>query len=146
MKKFTTAVLLLLLLSSCTDNTIYNRFRHIHGDGWSRFDTLTFNPPEVQENGLYTCRMHIRTRTDFPYSTIWICREYRSHRDTIRLDLSHDKAHLDGKGLDILSFDFPAPPIRLLCRRHDSIRIYHLMQTPEEIPGIHEIGIKLSRR
>ncbi len=145
------AVFATLLLSACKHKTVYNRYLHTSVTGWERNDTLFYAIPAMKEGGKYTEEVGIRINGDYPFLSLTLIIEQTRvsdqvmERDTLQCDLIDKHGHYMGKGISHYQNTFQLKTISL--NKDDSLRIAirHDMKR-EMLPGITEIGVKLSKR
>jgi len=145
------AVSVTLLFSACKQKTVYNRYLHTSVTGWERNDTLFYAIPSMKEGGNYTEEVGVRINGEYPFLSLTLIIEQTRvsdqvmKRDTLQCDLIDKQGHYKGKGISHYQNTFHLKTIRL--NKDDSLRIAirHDMKR-EMLPGITEIGVKLSKR
>ncbi len=140
-----------LSLSACQQKTVYNRYLHTSVSGWERNDTLFFTVPPVNEGGNYAEDIGVRVNGDYPFLALTLIIEQSGmsdqtvQRDTLNCDLIDKQGRHKGKGISQYQNNFHLKTISL--NKGDSLRIAirHDMKR-EMIPGVTDVGIKLSKR
>lgn len=142
---------------SCSDPRTYDHYESVPLQGWSRNDTLAFDTPRQWE-GNYQMDLCLRATQVYPYRNISMIIErkvvyYRQRKkrekiynDTISCEVINDKGMLTGQdGISNTEIRQPVTSFRL--NRNDSlhITIRHIMSR-EAIPGISDIGIRLTKK
>lgn len=54
-------IVILMTLSACGDNRVYDHYEHATVGGWEKNDALAFDIPALAESGRYTLSLGIRT-------------------------------------------------------------------------------------
>ncbi len=149
---------LLLLLGSCTGDTLWHRYVHIAPDGWKRSDTLTFNLPAAPTEGTYFMDIELRTTPAFPYQQLYVARLVVSGdstdslgvptevliSDTICIHTSTNGRRLSGEGVTMHSFSQQASPLHFLQGQQAQVRLHHIMSRGT-MPEITDIGIRIQK-
>lgn len=153
-KMFLRKSMILLLVASlcmaCDKQTVYHAFQSLPAEGWQQKDTLFFNVVMPDSATLYDVSVEVRNRINYPYQNLPLLIFYDSpeaqniQRDTLELRLA-DKAGIwlgDGWG-GLYQSAFPAGLIRISKAGEYRFKITYLL--PDEVlPGINDVGIKLS--
>ncbi len=145
------AVFTTLFLTACKQKTVYNRYLHTSATGWERNDTLFYGIPPVKEEGDYLEEIGVRIIGDYPFMSLTLIVEQTRigeqmiYRDTLECDLIDNNGHPKGKGISQYQNTFKLRTLTL--SKDDSLRIAirHDMKR-EMLPGITDIGVKLSKR
>lgn len=149
-------VLLLFLLSSCKDNTVYHVYRAIPEDsGWRRGDSLVFFFPSGLSPDSYLMEVGVRNTGGYKYRDLWLVLS-QSISDTLppRIDTLHlflaDKKGRWNRGGSAGSyyqsvFVSDKPFVIGPDSFHRSLRIVHIMRD-NPLVGISDIGVRLSRK
>lgn len=149
-------ILLLSLLPSCTDNTVYHTYQAIPENfGWNKTDSLTFFFPPGLPSGAYSLEIGIRNTGRYKYRDIWLLLLQTSSdtlppkRDTIHLYLADKKGRWNNdRGLSHYSqntFVCDKPFVIGKDSFNRSLQIVHIMRD-NPLAGISDIGVRLSRR
>ncbi len=148
MYKTALPLLLLLLASSCTGDTMWHQYVHVDSNGWHGNDTLSFCLPATLAEGTYSMNIELRTTPAFPYQRLCVVRRVLlSHpadtcRDTVSIQTSTNGQCLTGDGVTVQSFAQPAPDIRLLQGQQAHVQLYHIMSRGT-MPDIMDVGIRV---
>lgn len=148
MPKTTLPLLLLLLASSCTGDTLWHKYVHVGSNGWHDNDTISFCLPATLSEGTYSMDIELRTTPAFPYQRLCVVRKMLlSHpadtcRDTVFIQTSTNGQRLTGDGVTVQSFAQPAPDIRLLNGQQARVQLYHIMSRGT-MPDIMDVGIRI---
>lgn len=137
------------VISSCTGNKVYDRYQHTPISGWEKNDTLKFEIPKMNSDGIYAANLGLRINTSYPFmgltlivdQTIYPSRNTKS--DTINCQLIDKNGNSKGLGISYYQYHFPINNISL--NKGDSlvIMVRHNMKR-EILPGISDIGYSLS--
>lgn len=144
------ALVAALTIVSCGHKTAYSHYEHTPLNGWERNDTLTFHVPPVTHSGTYEEEVGLRINGSFPFTGLCLVVEQTilpeniQHTDTLNCRLIDTKGNVMGHGVSSYQYTFHLT--RLNMSDGDSLRINvrHNMKR-EILPGISDIGIKLSR-
>ena len=143
-------------LAACTDGTVYDSYKPL-GE-WERADTASFRIPPAGATGTYATDVNIRTNGNYPFMALTIIVDRTvmatdtalaaaatTRSDTIDCRLADEKGSSTGSGLSNFQHTFRLPDTEL--RRGDSmvVSIRHNMMR-ETLPGIEDVGIKLTRK
>ena len=149
-------ILLLSLPVACQDNRTFNSYKHIKIGGWARNDTVMFNIPRQWE-GHYSMELDVRATYKFPYRSISMIVEQQiipankhhipvtSTTDTINCRIFDNNGNMLARN-GIFTSENTNYLSSFHLNRGDSLRltITHIMSR-DELPGISEIGLCLSR-
>ena len=141
-------VLLFLLCASCTKKMIVHHYEHIDNDGWTRYDTLSFEIPPAAASGDYSLFLGMRYSNDMPYEGIWIEVETQfSHPHYASLDtlyfLTADSiGMLLGKGINLKQQEMPLSSLNLKEGQQGLVRVRHIMAR-NVLPFVRDIGIRV---
>ena len=155
MKHWLTAFLIaftaLAGLSSCDKSLVYSHYEHTQLAGWEKSDTLYFDTPRMNEKGRYRIELGLRTTGDYPFTSLTLSIEQcvfpaKSTKNySIKCQLMEENGIIKGQGVSVYQFAFPVADIDLNEGDSVQIRIRHDMKR-EILPGIANVGIKLSRK
>ena len=140
-----------MTLMSCDNNTVFNHYESTPVRGWERNDTLTFNSAPMQETSLYMEDIGVRITGEYPFKGLSLIVEqtvYPSNTmitDTLNCNLVDDIGHAHGKGINHYQYQFPLTTLKLNKGESVHVAIRHCMKR-EILPGITDIGLKLSRQ
>ena len=140
-----------MVLVSCHDNTVYSQYESTPVRGWERNDTLSFDIEPMQETSLYAEEVGVRITGNYPFKGLSLIVEqtlYPSNKtttDTLNCALIDDTGHANGKGINHFQYLFPLTTLKLNKGESVHVAIRHCMKR-EILPGITDIGLKLSRQ
>lgn len=146
---FIVSLTVLVSLMGCDEKAVYHHYKPTLLAGWKKTDTLTFNIPPIEITANYQVSVGIRTTVTCPYQSLWLVvrQDFTpnalSRIDTIECKLANDKGEIIGQGVINYLHTFPLCTETLYKGQTGKIRIYHIMRR-EELPGISQIGIKIS--
>ena len=140
-----------IALSSCDSDVIYDKYNHTPLVGWEKNDTLSFDVPPVKDAGRYRLELGLRTSTSFPFTGLSLVVEHTVepdhmlYTDTVNCRLADEKGNVLGNGVSCFQYNFIVSDISL--NKGDSLHICvrHIMKR-EIMPGISDVGLKLTRR
>ncbi len=141
------------LLSSCQERLVYDKYAHTPIAGWEKNDTLSFEIPPLAASGRYQAQLGLRITGAYPFmgltliveQTIYPDKEKEWEKtDTIQCDLIDDNGITKGQGISYYQYDFPINIYRLSEKDSIHVTVRHDMKR-EILPGISDIGLKLSR-
>ncbi len=119
--------------------------------GWEKNDTLVFQPPLMEKAGNYTEEVGLRISEGFPFMKLNLIVEqtimpsHETHCDTIQCDLIDEHSNIKGRGVGSYQFLFPLTTLDLKEGDRLYITLRHDMKR-EILPGISDVGIRLSRK
>lgn len=152
LKRLSLVTLMLILLTTwgCTSDVAYHQYQKIDDDGWNRRDTLVFKVDSLHQRGNYATYVCLRTNPDFPYRFLSIVAELtvmpsgKTEHETIRCEIVNDEGVQNGVGIAYHTYEIPT--FTGTYGDGDSLRIVmrHNM-TREYMPGIMDVGVKVSR-
>lgn len=155
MKHWLTAFLIaftaLAGLSSCDESLVYSHYEHTQLSGWEKSDTLYFNTPRMNQKGRYRIELGLRTTGDYPFTSLTLSIEQcvfpanSTKNYSIKCQLMEENGITKGQGVSVYQFAFPVADVDLNEDDSVQIRIRHDMKR-EILPGISDVGIKLSRK
>lgn len=137
-----------LLLASCMQDVVYDKYESTPLSGWEKNDTLSFSVPHMQRNGDYDVGLGLRINTLYPFmgltliveQTVFPAQERRI--DTLDCKLIDKNGKSLGQGVSYYQYNFPINHWAL--KQGDSLQVYVRHDMKREIlPGISDIGIQL---
>ncbi len=148
MLKIMLPLLPLLLINSCTGDILWHRYAHVSPYGWHDNDTISFELPTTDTEGVYSMDIELRTTPAFAYQQLYVVRQIQlSHptdilRDTICIQTSTDGQSLTGDGVIMQSFSQQAPEFYLNQGQQVRVQLFHIMSRGI-MPDIVDLGIKV---
>ncbi len=142
---------MLILFTACGGRTVYDRYDHTPLSGWEKNDTLTFDIPPMKHTALYREELGLRINGAFPFKSLQLIVEQKflaskkTRRDTLNCRLIDNDGNVKGQGVSFYQYMFHIDDMEI--GQGDSLRINirHNMKR-EILPGIADVGIKLTRR
>ena len=128
-----------LLCVACQQKTVYNHYEHTPLSGWERND------------GQYREEIGLRISGAYPFMGLNLVVEQRvmpsgdTRRDTLNCTVIDDKGNAKGRGVSHYQYLFHLTTLSLHKDDRLYIAIRHDMKR-EILPGISDIGVKLSRQ
>lgn len=145
-----TLIAVALALAGCDRDTLYYHYESTPIDGWERSDTLFFRNIAVKASSNYKEEVGLRINDDFPFQSLFLVveQEVRPHNitrtDTLSCRLIDKNGIVKGRGLRFYQYNFHLTTLQLNAGDTLNVRIRHHMKR-ESLPGIANIGIKLSK-
>lgn len=143
--------LLIMLLTACNKRTVYYHYEHTPLTGWERNDTISFVAGPFDEDGLYEEEVGLRITGEYPFMGLnmiveqQIASTQEKHCDTLVCDLVNDHGTAKGAGVSQYQYMFRLPTLELQAGEKLFVAIRHDMKR-EILPGISDIGVKVSRK
>lgn len=140
-----------MLLASCDDPRTFDRFEHTDAADWSTDEPVVFAVPH-QSPGTYALDVMLRSTLACPYQTVTLLVEtttlprHSVRRDTVVCTVNDSQGHPAGQA-GLSSNETTHRAATLTLARGDSLQVAvrHLMRR-EELPGIRDVGIRLTRQ
>lgn len=143
--------ILMLVLTSCSDSTIFDEAVKLDHQGWNAADKPAFGIVVTDTTSTYSVAMHIRNHVDYRYSNLYVFMQTRFPngnltRDTIECILADPSGKWYGKGsgqfrdhLIVLN-----PAIRFPLSGTYQIELEQAMRA-EPLQDIHAIGLQIRK-
>ena len=146
-------LLMAFLLAGCDRQTAFHAFRSLSEQGWNRQDTVCFPLSDaIMDENEGVIEVEVRAVRAYPYEHVWLAIVQTDslsrvmHTDTLCIDMTDAKGNFMGHGMNFLEYRSDAVPLATdslgTCRQ---VSICHLMER-EQITGLTDVGIKVSRR
>ena len=151
MKQLIALILLVIILSSCSNEEVFKQYKTFENASWNRFDILLFEVP-VKAGDYLNFELALRHHTYFPYDylntniTFYLpSGEMRTADYHFNLKDKNGKWKADGMG-ELWDIELPIRDGLLfqkdgICK----VRIENKM-TKIETPGILEVGLIVSKK
>ena len=145
-----TMIAVALALAGCDRDTLYFHYESTPLLGWERTDTLAFSDIAVKASSNYKEEIGLRINDDFPFQSLFLVveQEIRPHNimrtDTLNCRLTDKNGMMKGRGLRFYQYNVHLTTLHLNAGDTLNVRIRHHMKR-ESLPGIANIGIKLSK-
>lgn len=139
-----------LLAVACQLDTAYNHYEPTPLSGWERNDTLIYHVGPIRQDGHYIEEIGLRINGDYPFKSLNLIVEQRilpsgyMHRDTLSCSVFDEQGIAKGRGVSHYQYLFHLTTLSLHKDDRLHIAIRHDMKR-EILPGISDIGVKLSR-
>jgi gliding motility-associated lipoprotein GldH len=143
------AIITVSVLSSCYKKTVYYRYDHTPISGWEKNDTLKFDIPPIQKDGLYQESIGLRVNGAYPFMGLCLIVEQTisnvTQIDTVNCSIINKDGYAKGNGISYYQYDVDFKELEI--KRGDSIHvcIRHNMKR-EILPGISDIGYILKQK
>lgn len=142
---------LLLFLSSCEKEQVFQRYEALEEEHWAYKDTVTFAVEIEDTVGAHELYLSLRHLGDYPYQNLWV----KVHQETpageggwtrYNLTLAEKSGHWRGTGLgDIIDHQFllskqvqfPQPGTYIF-------RVHHDMRM-DTVPAILDVGLRVEQ-
>ena len=170
------SLVLAVVLSACVGRTVYDKFHHTPLSGWEKNDTLTFDVEPIQGGlettpSLYREELGLRISQDYPFTSLQLIVEQTFlptstsntkhqtpntkhptpikprlvRRDTLNCRLIDDDGNVRGQGVSTYQYKFHITDMQIQKGDSLHITVRHNMKR-EILPGIADVGIKITRR
>ena len=142
--------LIALSLAACTGGTVLHSYKPLPREGWDRCDTVRFDLPEAERDIDGTLFIGLRTTANIHYQDVVLAVEqhldapFAYRCDTVRYPLADAEGFALSPGVNHHQYESQQVPFHLQKGQSGSVRIRHLMRH-EVVPGITEVGIKVSK-
>lgn len=140
-------VLLFIYMESCNrQQTLCFSFQNTSLEGWEQQRVLKFHLDTVEEAGLYSIHLSLRTTNSFPFKTLWLSVKQDLHQpdtlmtDTLSILLTDDYGNQQGRGVSLLQSDLYLKTLFLQKGQSGTITIGHIMRRTI-LPGIANVGL-----
>ena len=140
-----------MMLTACDDRTVYSHYESTPVKGWERNDTLSFDVAPMQQTGQYVAEVGLRIAGSYPFKGVTLVVEQTvmpsnmKQTYTLNCDLIDDLGRIKGKGINHYQYSFPLSTLKLNEGESLHVSIHHDMKR-EILPGITDVGLKLSRQ
>jgi len=146
---YLTLLTVALVTASCNRNVIFHHYEPTAIEGWERTDTLKFSVATAKERAVLQRDIELRITDSYPYRQLSLVVEQTTlpaglHRtDIVNCELVGAEGKISGRGLTLYQYRFHLPDASL--NEGDSLcfSIHHNMRR-EELPGVSDVGIKLT--
>ena len=144
-------LLLTLMLTACDHATVYHHYEHTPETGWEKNDTLTFDIPPIAQSGTYRQEVGLRITASYPFMGLHLIIEqtnlqtHEQRSDTLSCSLVSEQGTPMGHGVSQYQYLFPLNTQHIPAGSPLRITVRHDMKR-EILPGITDIGIRLSRQ
>ena len=144
-------VCIVMGISSCDTRTPYYHYAHTPIDGWEKNDTLRYEVPPLEKGGEYQTYVGLRLNGAYPFRKLYLIMEQDvypglQHRtDTICFNVTSLEGRFVGNGISYYQYTLPVSTEYFSEKDSVHITIRHAMKR-DILPGISDIGIRLSRR
>lgn len=141
---------LVLTMTACNDNKVYDHYEHTTLSGWEKTDTLTFNVPKINNGGRYCMELGMRLTKAYPYQSLTLIIERKVlpssqiKSDTVECRIVSPKGRVLGRGITLNQYHFHVAEFNLKERDSLHVSIIHNMKR-EILPGISDVGIEISK-
>lgn len=146
----TTIITVTLGFASCNRKTIYNQYRHTPLAGWERNDTLIYSVKPMTTSGVFKEELGLRIVESYPFMRLTLVVEQEIipsgvvRYDTLYCQLVDRNGNVKSNGVNYYQYNYHITNLSLNKGDSLTVRIRHNMKR-EIMPGISDIGIKLSR-
>ena len=145
------AILISLVIVSCSGNDVYFQYDSVNPKGWSKDSLYGFDIPITDTVALYNVYVNIRNRGEYPYQNLWlfltkITPDSIESKDSIECYLADQRGKWLGKGLGSI---LEMPVLYQQKVRFKSSGIYHYKivhgMRDSLLSGINDIGIRVEK-
>jgi len=138
---------ILLLVSSCKDDSVYDRFTTIKEQRWGYEDTMYHDIRLKDSSGLYDVWLMVRFRKDYEFSNLWLrSRHNMFGTDTMeRTEVALFFPDGNPKGKVFGNSSTVQGLWKKNIRLSDSIQIALVQNMRKDpLPGIMDVGVKIT--
>ena len=149
--QFLLFISLLIIIASCDDNRVFEKYKPVPVDGWNKDSLVVFNIPvsdTLQNNDLF---VNIRNDVTYPYSNLWLFIQINQPdgnalQDTFELSLADPAGKWLGRGYGGIKTR------QVIYRRNVyfpvsgeyEIKIQHGMRETD-LKGIKDVGLSVQK-
>lgn len=144
-------IVLILILNSCNNNNIYDRYQKIDGEVWNNKQKLRFEFDIDDTISLHNIYLNIRHDQEYSYNNLWlfiksIAPNGRNSIDTLECILANNKGLWLGNGLgDILDLEVLwKKNIRFPFKGTYYVEVEQAMRV-DNLQGIKKIGLRIEK-
>ena len=143
-------IAVVLLLTACDRQTVYNHYEHTAVGGWERNDTLIFDVPGIKAGGSFAEDIGVCINGIYPFTGVCLIIEQTILPsqavclDTLNCNLVDEQGNATGQGISQYQYLFPLRKLQLGKGDSLHITIRHDMKR-EILPGIDNIGVKVTK-
>lgn len=152
LRGFIIAALVMLLVTACNPDLVYEQNRRIPGDRWSRYHIPEFEFEITDTISPHDLMINLRNTGEYPRSNLFLFISARSPggaytRDTLEFVLAEPSGKWKGRGFGSVwqnrfyyrqNIRFPEPG-KYTVEIEQAMRI-------EELPGILDVGLRVERK
>lgn len=142
---------LVAALAACDTRKVYDSYKDTPVTGWEKGDTLSFEPPAIRHTAVYSASLGLRVSHSYPYKSVTIIVQRQTagngeaRKDTLTCDITDEGGDATGPGVNYCQYDFPIGDMSLHEGDSLTVKVCHGMKR-ESLPGIYNVGIRLTRR
>lgn len=147
MKRFLHVFFVLFCLA-CDSSVIFEQYREIPEEVWSRYNVLEFKTV-IADSGLYDITVCVRHTTDYEMTDLWCFisvqgSSLKEIRDSVSVEIATSDGRWLGQGYNIKTVEQRAGKSPLFFPKGEvAVRVEQGMER-ELMKGIKDIGIKIS--
>lgn len=142
------ALILAVIVCSCSSDTVYHKYQPIDIEGWKKNDTISFIMPDSMKNGVYNAEIGIRHTESYKYMDLWLSAVFPNSNkaDTFHVFLANDRGNWNSSGSTGGFFQISTESIKFnyMSRQDSVIKVYHIMKD-NPLPEITDVGLKITR-
>lgn len=139
-----------LVLFSCQEQPIYEKYLSVNAQGWHADSTAKFEVSIEDTTAAYVVVFNLRANDNYPYSNLYLFREIKSeggleYQDTALVTLADQYGRWLGDGLgELKTFSRPYRAQPLLFKRQGkyTFSFTHAMRH-EVLQGVEDVGLTL---
>lgn len=140
------AIIVLLSITGCQQETVYHRYQPTGENGWLMHDSLFYTLPSQVLPGTFKLNIGVRHTELYPYKDIWIeigSKGNTTQKDTFHLHLTDKEGHWhNSTTARLYQCDVDKGTLHL-SSQDTLLYMIHLMND-SLLTGIHDVGIRLS--
>lgn len=145
------ALVVALFTVACDRKTVFDRYAHTPQNGWEKNDTIAFSVDSIRQSGEYMEEIGVRTNGQYPFMALALAVHQTVkpsgvvHDTTVNCTFMHKNDRPVSNGIGYSQFSFPLKTVRMEVGDTLHVVIRHNMKR-EILPGVSDIGFKLTRR
>ena len=139
-----------ILLTACSESTVYDTFQHVDNMGWEKNDILTYSIPEIPSEGEYALSLSLRIGNEYPFQNLQmivsqeIFPSILTTTDVVTFTITDKLGKKAGDGVTLYQYSLPVRTTHYSTHDSISVRVRHDMKR-EILPGIMDVGITLKK-
>ncbi|MDR2125897.1 MAG: gliding motility lipoprotein GldH [Prevotellaceae bacterium] len=150
--KLIIAASVIILFTSCADNSIYRQSRPIANAGWHKDSAMRFIAPVADTVSEFEIYLHVRNTNDYPFQNLYLFIETTSPRgisvaDTVNLLIADDYGRWTGKSISRI-WENGFPYLTGIKFANSGNYIFNIRQGMRRdiLNGISDVGIEIKYR
>ncbi|MCK5781770.1 MAG: gliding motility lipoprotein GldH [Flavobacteriales bacterium] len=144
-------ILLLLVLSSCDENGVYDNYIHVSDSTWDKDSIISFKinlDDTLAKNNVF---LKVRNTVDYEFSNLYLFTvitfpDGRVLRDTLEYEMTSDEGKWLGEGMSGVKSNllFYKKNVVFYEKGEYILSVQHGMRT-DKLEGIKDVGLRIER-